>query len=134
LAKLWSEYPYELVIYESVDFAKTTIAAHIWGGLHAVLITFCHKRSIDYEGVSVATLKKFATGKGNAKKEDMIAAARLWDWRPTDDNSADACCLMQYAIDKYGMPNKEILAMAKKGKGPKGGKTPKGGKMGGKNC
>jgi Holliday junction resolvasome RuvABC endonuclease subunit len=43
-------------------------------------------------GVPVGTVKKTATGRGNASKEDMMAAARArWPgWEPVDDNEADA--------------------------------------------
>lgn len=42
-------------------------------------------------------LKKFATGKGTASKEDvMLAAVRRWpDLKITDNNTADAAVLMQ---------------------------------------
>ena len=38
----------------------------------------------------VGTIKKHATGKGNASKDDMIASVRLRGHNPADDNEADA--------------------------------------------
>ncbi len=96
LHKLRFEFAYEHVVYERVDFAKTTIAAQIWGGFHALLLTHCEKNDIHFEGFGVTELKKFAAGKGNAKKPEMIAAAKRMGWTPTDDNSADACCLWEF--------------------------------------
>jgi hypothetical protein len=52
-------------------------------------------------GVPVGTIKKHATGKGNASKDDMIAAARLLGYAPTDDNEADALAILHWAIQIY---------------------------------
>lgn len=41
-------------------------------------------------------LKKFATGNGNASKDEMIAAAQLLDWRVQDDHQADAALLIEW--------------------------------------
>ena len=48
------------------------------------------ENEIELMTVHTATLKKFATGKGNAGKKEMIAAARARGWAPADDNMADA--------------------------------------------
>lgn len=47
--------------------------------------------------VPAATLKKWTTGKGNAKKPEMLAKVRE-RWRQVDDhNEADAIALLHYA-------------------------------------
>ena len=51
-------------------------------------------RNIPYQGVPVGTIKKHATGKGNAGKDDMIASVRLRGHTPADDNEADALSLI----------------------------------------
>lgn len=49
------------------------------------------KPSLSYKTISPAELKKFATGKGNADKDAMIAAAKMkWDITDITDNEADA--------------------------------------------
>lgn len=48
--------------------------------------------------VPPAVLKKFATGKGNADKARMIAAAGLCGFRTHDDNEADAYFLARMAL------------------------------------
>jgi hypothetical protein len=67
-------------------------AAHAYGGALAVVTAWCEERKVPYEGFPVTTVKKHATGKGNAKKDAMMDAARA-KW-PTvtleDDNHADA--------------------------------------------
>src|SRR5690606_35778810 len=87
------------VAYEEVRRHMGVDAAHVYGGLQAVITEECERRQIPYEAVPVATIKKCATGKGNANKQAMVARAEtLW---PTteiaDDNQADALHIARYA-------------------------------------
>lgn len=86
---------FTLVFYEEVRRHAATDAAHVYGGLMATLTAWCEEQDpkIPYEGVPVGTIKKFATGKGNAGKPEMIAAARAWGHEPVDDNEADALAI-----------------------------------------
>lgn len=52
-----------------------------------------------YQGVPVGTIKKHATGKGNAGKEEMILAVRQRGHSPSDDNEADALAILHWAIE-----------------------------------
>ena len=79
-----------------------TDAAHIYGGLMATLTSWAEVRGIPYEGVPVGTIKRHATGKGNAPKEAMIAAARARGFSPADDNEADAIAILHWAIETNG--------------------------------
>lgn len=63
------------VWFEEVRRHAGTDAAHLYGGFLATLSAWCEQRSIPYQGVPVGTLKRHATGKGNATKDAMIAAA-----------------------------------------------------------
>jgi Holliday junction resolvasome RuvABC endonuclease subunit len=56
-------------------------------------------RGIPYQGVPVGSIKKHATGKGNASKEMMIAAAKARGFRPADDNEADALAILHWVIE-----------------------------------
>jgi Holliday junction resolvasome RuvABC endonuclease subunit len=91
-----------LIIYEEVIYHCATEAGRVFGGFQAILQTFCLEESIEYKGVNVSTLKKYATGKGNAKKDDMICAASLKfkGINVIDDNHADALWLLDYATKK----------------------------------
>ncbi|HAK63417.1 MAG TPA: hypothetical protein DCO82_09290, partial [Alphaproteobacteria bacterium] len=60
------------VFYERVNRHTGVQAAHVYGGLLATLMTWAEHHNIDYDGVGVQAIKKFATGKGNAKKEQII--------------------------------------------------------------
>lgn len=84
------------VWFEEVRRHIGTDAAHIYGGLLAVLTKWCEQRGIPYQGVPVGTIKKHATGRGNAKKPEMIAAAVAAGFAPKDDNEADALALWAY--------------------------------------
>lgn len=84
------------VAYEAVRMHAAVDAAHIYGGLMATLTAWCEERKVPYEGVPVATIKKYWTGKGNAKKEHMIEAAQLLGFNPKDDNEADALAIYHY--------------------------------------
>lgn len=95
LSELHAATPITEVVYEEVRRHLGTDAAHIYGGLQATLTAWCEEQTpkIPYEGVPVGTIKKYATGKGNADKKTMIAAVRTWGYEPADDNEADAIAL-----------------------------------------
>lgn len=92
------------VYFEEVRRHVGTDAAHVYGGLMGTLTAFCEEHKIPYSGVPVGTIKKHATGKGNASKSEMIsAAAHAHGEVPKDDNEADAICLLCYALDQHGL-------------------------------
>lgn len=82
----------DAVFYEEVRRHMGVDAAHVYGGIVAVISEECEARGIPYKGVPVSTAKKLATGKGNAKKDAMVAAAReRWPgFDPASDDEADA--------------------------------------------
>ena len=85
--------PGDVVAYEEVRRHLGTDAAHIYGGLVSQLSAECELRGVPYRGVPVATVKKLATGKGNADKAAMRAeAARRWggEWPAKREDEADA--------------------------------------------
>ena len=84
------------VVFEAVRRHIGTDAAHVYGGLMMTLQTWCDSQipPIPYEGVSVGTIKKFFTGKGNASKDEMMQKARDLGYSPVDDNEADAIALL----------------------------------------
>lgn len=72
-------------------------AAHAYGGFLASLTSWCEVEKVPYQGVPVATIKKHATGKGNASKEQMVAAMKKKGHVVKDDNEADALAILYYA-------------------------------------
>jgi Holliday junction resolvasome RuvABC endonuclease subunit len=78
------------VAYEEVRRHLGTDAAHVYGGIIAQVTSICEEQGVPYRGIPVGTVKKFATGLGNAKKDQMMAAARALGVDVKDDNEADA--------------------------------------------
>ncbi|HQT03380.1 MAG TPA: hypothetical protein PLU46_00170 [Thiotrichales bacterium] len=97
------ENPIAMVVFEEVRRHVSTDSAHAYGGFMATLTSWCEAQKIPYQGVPVGTIKKHATGKGNASKEEMIAAARAKGFNPSDDNQADALALLDWAITDMTM-------------------------------
>ncbi len=87
------------VYFEEVRRHAGVDAAHAYGGFMAHLTAWCEHHQIPYQGVPVGTIKKHATGKGNASKDQMIGAAQLRGHDPCDDNEADALALLHWAIE-----------------------------------
>ena len=90
----------DAVFFEEVRRHAGVDAAHAYGGFMAHLTAWCEHHQIPYQGVPVGTIKKHATGKGNAGKADMIVAMRARGFSPTDDNEADALALLGWALDR----------------------------------
>ncbi|WP_149539342.1 crossover junction endodeoxyribonuclease RuvC [Siccirubricoccus phaeus] len=90
------------VVFEEVRRHAGTDAAHVYGGFLGTLTAWCEEHEIPYQGVPVGTIKRFATGKGNADKAAMIAAVRARGFAPADDNEADAIALLLWATDPQG--------------------------------
>jgi len=94
--------PISAIWFEEVRRHLGTDAAHVYGGLMATLTAWAELRGVPYEGVSAGTIKRFATGKGNAGKASVISAIRARGFSPTDDNEADALALLLWAIETNG--------------------------------
>jgi len=73
--------------------------AHRYGGFLAQLSAWCEAQSVS---VPTGTIKKHATGRGDAAKVDLIAAARLDGHHPYDGNEATALALLRWAIESRG--------------------------------
>ena len=90
------------IYFEEVRRHVGTDAAHVYGGFLATLTAWAESCGIPYQGVPVGTIKRHATGKGNADKAAMIAAARAKGYSPGDDNEADALALLGWAREEQG--------------------------------
>lgn len=90
----------DLVVFEDVQFASYTKQAHLWASFRTVVWLVFAGRSI-IECVPVTTLKRFATGTGEATKEQMVSA--LFKQCPRfrglkiDDNAVDALWILRWA-------------------------------------
>jgi Holliday junction resolvasome RuvABC endonuclease subunit len=96
-------YSITFVVYEEVHAHAAIEAAHVFGGLQAILQTTCLSFGVEYKGVGVGTIKKHATGNGHSKKDAMIASAsiKFKSVNIVDDNHSDALWLLDYALKTF---------------------------------
>ena len=94
--------PIAAIWFEEVRRHVGTDAAHLYGGFLATLTAWCEREGVAYQGVPVGTIKRFATGKGNAGKDAVVAAVRARGFSPADDNEADAIAILLWAIETRG--------------------------------
>lgn len=116
---------YDYVAFEvPMGSMKNKAATKVLVGLELALEEACGELGISLLGVSQTELKlwgtctlprgtcdhnvkakpRACTGRGNAEKPEMVAAAnRLWNINLSDDNVADACLLAGYAAEKNGL-------------------------------
>jgi Holliday junction resolvasome RuvABC endonuclease subunit len=90
----------DAVYFEEVRRHLGVDAAHVYGGFLATLTAWCESNGVPYQGIPVGTIKKHATGKGNAGKDQIIAAMREKGHAPRDDNEADALALLHLATGR----------------------------------
>ena len=104
----WQADPYDdrladLVVLEDYAYSRAN-QAHQIGELHGVIRLALHEAEIPVVLVAPTARAKYATGKGNAGKAEVLAAAiRRLGYDGHDDNEADAMWLRQMAIDHYGL-------------------------------
>lgn len=84
----------DAIYFEDVKRHVGTTAAHVYGGFLAMLEAWCAANKVRMIGVGVGTVKLHWTGKGNADKGAMIAAAKAKGHNPVDDNHADALAIL----------------------------------------
>jgi len=121
-----------LVMFEDVKFTGTTMptdqkrhtlgamvaravtGAQLIHGFKVTMSTWCEEHNIPVHGLPIQTIKKFATGKGNAGKPEMIEACNEQFGTKLDaktfeqtgvDNMADAafCCAMGVQLYSEGL-------------------------------
>jgi Holliday junction resolvasome RuvABC endonuclease subunit len=90
------------VYFEEVRRHLGVDAAHAYGGFLATLTGWCEREGIAYQGVPVGTIKRHATGKGNASKDQVIGAMRAKGHQVCDDNEADALALLHCVLSHGG--------------------------------
>ena len=87
-----------IVFFEEVAAHKGTHAAHVYGGLLGVLSEFCEGHSIPYRGLPVGSIKKHATGVGNAGKPMMLARACTEFGHIESEDAADALWVLSLGM------------------------------------
>jgi crossover junction endodeoxyribonuclease RuvC len=100
--EIMTEYKPMKVCIEGYGYAnKYTLATLVEIGTAIRLALHAHQ--CEYIEIAPGTLKKFATGKGNAKKDQiMLAVYKKWGFDPETNNIADAYVLAKMAAEKAG--------------------------------
>lgn len=95
----YSNHKLDFVVFEAARHAgaKMQGALVCQAEIQGAIKLYCEWQEIEYRGYSPSEIKKHATGKGNASKEMMMAAARE-RWHIGDDNEADALWLLDLAM------------------------------------
>ncbi|MBF0401655.1 MAG: hypothetical protein HQL90_12925 [Magnetococcales bacterium] len=96
--------PIQAIWFEEVRAHAGVTAAHVYGGFLAHLTAWAEQQEIPYRGVPVGTIKRHATGKGNASKPEVIESMRRKGHNPADDNAADALAILHWVLDEEVMP------------------------------
>lgn len=93
----------DLCVFEAARNTKNQSALIVQSEYQSVIKVWCEDNGIQYRGYSPTEIKKHATGKGNAGKPVvMAAAASKWPGRAfRDDNEADAVWLLDLAQRDY---------------------------------
>ncbi len=91
----------DVVVLEGYSYASAN-QAHQIGELGGVIRLTLWQRRKPFVEVPPAVLKKFATGKGNADKDAMLAAAiRRFGFEGDNNNAADAWLLRAMGLAAY---------------------------------
>lgn len=95
----------DLVVLESYSYGAKGSAFLSLAELGGVIrLALWETLPTGYRDIPPATLKKFATGKGNAKKEDVLAAAiRRLGYAGSNHNEADARWLLEIGLRLAGL-------------------------------
>src|ERR1700687_4809974 len=87
------------IVYEGAHH-RGRAATEIALGLAAHVQGFGAAHGIEVSSVHTATLKKWVTGNGHAKKPDMMAAVSA-KWKVTfDEDEADAIAVLYHALEE----------------------------------
>ena len=117
IAELVDAYGVDLVVIEGYSFAGKFNNA-LQYELGACIRMILYEQDVPYIEVPPTSLKKFVTGKGNAKKDLMLLNVyKRWEYDTEDDNEADAYGLAQFgrAITgrDTGVPAVNLTALEK---------------------
>lgn len=114
--------PVEAVIIEGYSFSSRNSQAHSIGELGGVVRMLLWQRGVPYVEVPPTCRAKFATGKGNASKNEVISSISaktniVWSGAGADDR-CDAWILEQMGkcflnISDYDWPKQNLEAMDK---------------------
>ena len=105
----------EVVAVEGLAFGARGQAMLDLAGLGWVVRLALAEAGVRFVDIPPSTLKKFATGKGNAAKPEMLAAAiRRLGYEGHQADEVDALWLLQAALTHYDLPGAVGLPQAQR--------------------
>ncbi len=94
------------------DLPTHAKSAGITGMVHGAVRAALIRAFVPYVLITPASVKKFATGKGNAGKPDMaVALFKRAGIEAADDNQVDAWWLRAMGLEHYGQPCVQLPAV-----------------------
>lgn len=98
-----------LVVIEGYSY-NSRVGGERLGELGGVIRLLLYTYDCGFVEIPPATLKKFATGKGNCGKDEMVAAAVRHGCPASENNSVDAWWLRQLGLYATGAPVVPVTA------------------------
>jgi crossover junction endodeoxyribonuclease RuvC len=93
----------DVAIVEGYSFASKA-AREVLGELGGIIRVELYRANVPFVVVQPKSVKKFATGVGNAGKDEVIAAAiRRWGFEGVSNNEADAWMLYLMGVYHYNI-------------------------------
>lgn len=100
-----TKYKIKQIVAEDVNVNRHFIDMRKLSEFRGILLEVCDTLNLpEPVFIKTATVKKWATGNGNASKETMIKFCELrWHTTPIDDNEADATHIFYYYVRKFNL-------------------------------
>jgi len=88
------------IYFEGPSYSSNGQFALQMGALHFMIRMMFFESKVEYKIIAPGTLKKFVTGKGNAKKDLMLLKVyKKWGVEFSDNNMSDAYGLARMALE-----------------------------------
>lgn len=104
LYDMFTDWKPDFVVYEQAHH-RGGAATEVCVGMTGVLQMVCSEKGVQYGNVKTSVLKKFATGKGNAGKPQMIDAANglghPFPDQVESDDQADAIHIFRWGVETF---------------------------------
>ncbi len=105
----------DLIVYEQ-PHQRGGHPTQVAMGLVAEVLSFAARANIETTSYHATNLKKWSTGKGNAKKEDMIKEAEKRGYIVANDDEADAVLMLERALDDLHIKKEDTARSTTKSK------------------
>ena len=96
----------DLIVYEQ-PHQRGGHPTQVAMGLVTEVLSFSARANIETTTVHSMSLKKWATGKGNAKKSRMIEEAKNRGYDVTNDDEADAVLMLEYTLEGLNVSSRD---------------------------